>query len=71
MASDPRDEIRLGPSDAVARALEWRELPIGRTRELRRHKNVTAHLERPVSHLPPGPVRDRLLLWSEPRRSLP
>lgn len=47
-------ECRADRADAGALGSNWRELPIERIRELRRHKNLTAHLERLLSHLQSG-----------------
>ncbi|MFB7312551.1 hypothetical protein [Streptomyces sp. NPDC056192] len=71
LAADTLGALSLTPSDVGASATKWRELPIEQIRELRRHKNLTAHLEDLISYLQPGPTRDRLILWAETRRLLP
>ncbi|WP_328875944.1 hypothetical protein OHT76_40940 [Streptomyces sp. NBC_00287] len=71
LAADTLSALSLTPSEARSLARNWRDLPIDEIRKLRRHKNLTAHLERLISHLQPGPTRDRLLLWTEVRRLLP
>lgn len=71
LASDTLDALTLTPSEAQELARDWRALPLDRIRELRRHKNLTLHLERLLKHLGPGPTRDRLRPWIEVRRSLP
>ncbi len=71
LATDTLAALSLTPAEAGAYAHDWRDLPIERIRELRRHKNLTAHLERLTAHLGPGPTRDRLLHWIEVRRLLP
>ncbi|MFE1437403.1 hypothetical protein [Streptomyces sp. NPDC058739] len=71
LGADTLAALTLSPSDAVARAHNWRGLPLAEIRELRRHKNLTAHLERLIGHLRPGPTRDLLLPWIEHRRVLP
>ncbi|MET9104514.1 hypothetical protein [Streptomyces antibioticus] len=71
LGSDTLVALRLTPSDAAALADNWRDLPIEQIRELRRHKNLTAHLERLITHLRPGPTHDRLLPWIETRQLLP
>ncbi|MGV9454520.1 hypothetical protein [Streptomyces sp. NPDC003635] len=71
LASDTLDALTLTPPEAWELAREWRALPIDRIRELRRHKNLTLHLERLMNHLGPGPTRDRLLPWIDVRGMLP
>ncbi|MBC2904354.1 hypothetical protein H4N64_22520 [Streptomyces sp. PSKA01] len=71
LATDTLGALPLPPSEARALARDWRDLPVDRIRELRRHKNLTAHLERLIGHLEAGPTRDRLLRWIEVRRQLP
>lgn len=66
----PRQQCTT-PSEVRALARNWRDLPLDRIRELRRHKDLTAHLERLIGHLKPGPTRDRLLRWIEVRCLLP
>lgn len=48
-----------------------RGLPIEQIDELRRHKNLTAHLDELVHVLQPGPTKDRLVAWREVRKLLP
>ncbi|GAA3623737.1 hypothetical protein GCM10022419_131720 [Nonomuraea rosea] len=50
--------------EAAGLAKGWRDLPIEQIRELRRHKNLTAHLETLVGYLAHGPVRERLVTWT-------
>ncbi|MGM9380715.1 hypothetical protein [Streptomyces antibioticus] len=71
LGADTLAMLKLSPSDAAASAGNWSELPIEQIRELRRYKNLTAHLERLIGHLRPGPTRDLLLLWIETRELLP
>lgn len=71
LASDTLDALALTPPQATALASHWRDLPIEQVRELRQHKNLTAHLDRLTDRLRPGPTRDQLLLWTEIRRLLP
>lgn len=71
LATDTLGALTLSPTEARTLAPNWRDLPIDRIRELRRHKNLTAHVERLISHLQPGPSRDLLLPWIEVRRLLP
>ncbi|MFE9045241.1 hypothetical protein ACFYOG_30580 [Streptomyces sp. NPDC007818] len=71
LGADTLAALALSPSEAAILATDWRELPLERIRELRRHKNLTAHLERLIDHLKPGPTRDRLLPWIETRALLP
>jgi hypothetical protein len=69
--SDTLDALRLTPSQAAALAGGRRESAIEQIRELRRHKNLTAHLAGLAGHLEPGPTRDLLLAWVEVRPRLP
>ncbi|MFI0938646.1 hypothetical protein [Streptomyces sp. NPDC021020] len=71
LGADTLAALSLSPADAAALAGKWRELPVERIRELRRHRSLTAHLERLVGHLRPGPTHDRLVVWIEARRLLP
>ncbi|MEV7393242.1 MULTISPECIES: hypothetical protein [unclassified Streptomyces] len=71
LASDTLDALTFTPPQAAALAEGWRDLPTEQIRELRRHKNLTAHLERLVGYLVPGPVRERLVTWTATRRLLP
>lgn len=71
LTSDTLAALTLTPAQAADLAAAWCGLPIEQIRELRRHKNLTAHLDSLVGHLEPGPVRERLLAWSETRRLLP
>ncbi|WP_093661786.1 hypothetical protein [Streptomyces wuyuanensis] len=68
MGTDTLAALAMSPSEAAALATDWPELPFEQTRELWRHKNPTAHLERLIGHLQPGPTRGRLLPWIETRR---
>ncbi|WP_181923937.1 hypothetical protein [Streptomyces inhibens] len=45
MASETLAALDLSPSQASALAGRWRDLAIEQIRELRRHKNLTAHLD--------------------------
>jgi hypothetical protein len=71
LASDTLGTLRLTPSQAGALGDRWRELPIEQIRELRRHKNLTAHLADLVGRTGPGPTRDLLLAWDGVRHRLP
>lgn len=71
LAADTLAALTLDPDRAVALAARWRDLPVGQIDELRRHKNMTAHLDRLVDFVPPGPVRDRLVTWTWARTHLP
>ncbi|WP_326623932.1 MULTISPECIES: hypothetical protein [unclassified Streptomyces] len=71
LASETLAALDLTPSQASALAGCWRGLAIEQIRELRRHKNLTAHLDRLVNHIEPSPTRDQLLIWTELRRLLP
>ncbi|MBL1087262.1 hypothetical protein JK359_35755 [Streptomyces actinomycinicus] len=71
LAADTVTALALTPSEARALADHWRELAVEQIGELRRHKNLTAHLDRLVDHLQPSPIRDQLLAWIETRQHLP
>lgn len=71
LASDTLDALTFTPARAAALADGWRDLPIERIRALRWHKNLTAHVERLIGHLSPGPVHDELVTWTATRRLLP
>ncbi|MEU8828139.1 DUF6194 family protein [Streptomyces sp. NPDC048636] len=71
LAGDTLDALELSPAEARALAAHWSELDVERMRELRRHKNLTAHLDRLIGHLRPGPVRDQLGAWAALRPLLP
>ncbi|MCP9210800.1 DUF6194 family protein [Streptomyces sp. NEAU-Y11] len=71
LAGDTLDALELGPAEASALAAHGTDLGIERMRELRRHKNMTAHLEELIGHMRPGPVRDRLRAWAAVRPLLP
>lgn len=71
LASDTLDALTFTPPQAAALAERWRNLPANQIRELRRHKNLTAHLESLVGFLAPGPVRERLVTWTATRSLLP
>jgi hypothetical protein len=71
LAADTLAALTLDPAQAGATATDWRDLPIEQIRELRRHKNLTAHLDRLINHLQPGPAKERLIVWIEVREHLP
>ncbi|MFF3427789.1 hypothetical protein [Streptomyces sp. NPDC002602] len=71
LAADTVAALALTPAEARALADHWRNLAVEQIGELRRHKNLTAHLDRLVIHLQPSPVRDQLLAWTETRPHLP
>jgi hypothetical protein len=71
LASDTLHALTFTPGQAADLAEGWRDLPIEQIRELRRHKNLTAHLESLVGYLAPGPDRERLVAWTTTRHLLP
>jgi hypothetical protein len=71
LASDTLDALTFTPAQAAALADGWSNLAIKQIRELRWHKNLTAHVERLVGYLAPGPIHDQLLTWTATRQSLP
>ena len=71
LATDTLAALTVDPEDARAMSASWRDLPIEQIAELRRHKNLTAHLDRLVGLLPPGLTRERVATWVEVRKLLP
>ncbi len=71
LASETVAALDLTPPQASALASRRRDLAIEQIRDLRRHKNLTAHLDQLVNHIEPSPTRDQLLIWTELRRLLP
>ncbi|GAA1329935.1 hypothetical protein GCM10009647_068780 [Streptomyces sanglieri] len=71
LASDTLDALALTPPHARALTSSRRELPIEQIRELRRHKNLTAHLERLINHLHPGSTRNQFPSGPRPAGSCP
>jgi hypothetical protein len=71
LAADTLAALTLDPSHARALSADWRGLPREQIGELRRHKNLTAHVGRLVDVLRPGPTKDRLLAWIAVRDFLP
>ncbi|GHA30823.1 hypothetical protein GCM10010329_62790 [Streptomyces spiroverticillatus] len=60
LAADTLHALTITPAQAAALADEWRDLATEQIRQLRRHKNLTAHLDTLLGHLPPGRTRDQL-----------
>ncbi|MET7827150.1 MULTISPECIES: hypothetical protein [unclassified Streptomyces] len=71
LAADTLAALALDPGQVTALSTNWRELRIEQIGELRRYKSKTAHLERLVDFLPPGPAKDQLITWTGVRRHLP
>ncbi|WSA79989.1 hypothetical protein OG930_32810 [Streptomyces sp. NBC_01799] len=71
LASETVAALDLTPPQASALVGRWRDLAIEQIHDLRRHKNLTAHLDRLVNHIEPSPTRDQLLIWTHLRRLLP
>jgi hypothetical protein len=71
LAADTLAELTLGPAEARDLATHRRGLPAEQIGELRRNKNMTAHLHRLINHIQPGPIRYQLLHWVEARQLLP
>lgn len=71
LASDTLDALTFTPAQAAGLAECWRDLPLGQIRELRWHKNLTAHLDILVGYLAHGPVREQLATWNATRPLLP
>ncbi|MER7759675.1 hypothetical protein [Streptomyces sp. NPDC097619] len=71
LAADTLGALTITPAQAASLAGRWRDLAIEQIRLLRRHKNLTAHLETLLGHLTPGRNRDQLSAWTSARRMLP
>lgn len=71
LAADTLAVLSLNANQAATVSAKWRDLPIDQISELRRHKNLTAHLDGLVGYLQPGPTKDRLLAWLGVRAQLP
>lgn len=71
LAADTLAVLTLEPYQASAVAAGWPALPIEQIGELRRNKNLTAHLDLLIGHLPAGPVKEQLIAWREVREHLP
>lgn len=71
LAADTIAALSLDPARADAQASDWRSLPQDQIGHLRRHRNLTAHLDRLISHLRPGPTTDLVAAWIEARKHLP
>lgn len=71
LATDTLAALTVDPDHARTISANWRDLPIEQIGELRRQKNLTAHLDRLVDLLQPGATKDRLLIWTEVRKLLP
>ena len=71
LAADTLAALTVDPTDARKMSSGWRDLPIEQIGELRRQKNLTAHLDMLVDKLQPGPIKDRLVVWAEVRKLLP
>jgi hypothetical protein len=71
IAADTLAALRLDPTEAATAVQNWRQLPIEDISELRRHKNLTGHLDKLINYLPPGPTRAQLTAWTEIRTLLP
>ncbi|MGW4392557.1 hypothetical protein [Streptomyces sp. NPDC004685] len=71
LAADTLTALTLDPGQAGTLSANWHDLPTGQIGELRRHKNMTAHLERLMVFIPSGPTKDRLNSWAEVRKHLP
>ncbi|MBG6136458.1 hypothetical protein [Longispora fulva] len=71
LAADTLAAFTFDLDQAGALSQGWHERPIEQIRELRDHKNLTAHLECLIGHLQPGPNTDLLAAWIEVRIHLP
>ncbi|MER5863733.1 hypothetical protein [Kitasatospora sp. NPDC002040] len=71
LAADTLAALALDSAEAGTLSVGWPDLPIEQIGELRRHKNMTAHLDRLLALLQPSPTTDQLVAWQEVRKHLP
>ncbi|MGA5566819.1 hypothetical protein ACPCUV_37410 [Streptomyces platensis] len=71
LAADTLVALTLDPGQVKTLSANWQGLPIEKIGERRRHKNMTAHLDRLMDFIPSGPTKDRLNSWTEVRKHLP
>lgn len=71
LANDTLAVLSLEPRRAESVAAGWRDLPVEQIGDLRRHENLTAHVDRLMPSLPPGPIKDQLASWASVRQQLP
>lgn len=71
LAADTLAVLPVDANQAATLSAKWRDLPIKQISELRRHKNLTAHVDRLVGYLQEGPTKDRLIAWLGVRAQLP
>ncbi|MEY2249225.1 hypothetical protein AB8A21_40980 [Streptomyces sp. BF23-18] len=71
LADDTLAALALDPGQVVALSANWRDLPTEQIGALRRYKNKTAHLNRLLDFLRPGPTKDQLITWTKVRKQLP
>ncbi|WP_411137945.1 hypothetical protein [Streptomyces sp. C10] len=71
LATDTLATLSLEPGRAESVAAAWRDLPKEKIGDLRRHKNLTAHINRLMPRLPPGRIKDQLARWASVRQHLP
>jgi hypothetical protein len=71
LARETLAALTLTPRRAGALCAGWRDLPLEQIGELRRHKNMTAHLGRLIGMLRSGPAKESLIAWTEVREHLP
>ncbi|MFE6039950.1 hypothetical protein [Streptomyces sp. NPDC056452] len=71
LAFDTLDALTFTPTQAADLAEGWRDIPVEQIRELRWHKNLTAHLDNLVGYLKPGPVREQIVACIAVRQHLP
>lgn len=71
LAADTLAVLPPDTAESQALATRWRELSAERIGELRRLKNLTAHVGRLLPELEPGPLGERLAAWAAVRERLP
>ncbi|HEY9327528.1 MAG TPA: hypothetical protein VIS09_04720 [Streptomyces sp.] len=71
LAADTLAALTLAPGRGRSLSTGRHDLPAERISELRRHKNMTAHVDQLVHLVPSGPTKDRLSSWIDVRKHLP
>ena len=71
LARDTLAALTLGLRQAESAAADWHNLPVEQIGALRRHKNLTAHIDRLLPNLDPGAIHERLAAWASALRQLP
>ncbi|MFJ6438274.1 hypothetical protein [Streptomyces sp. NPDC091416] len=71
LAADTLAVLILAPDRALSLSTGRHDLLAERIGELRRHKNMTAHVNQLVHLIPSEPTKDQLSTWIDVRKYLP